>query len=73
MGTFAEDCAAKYSFTREAQDAFAIASRQRAQKANKRRVRAGRSPGHGQAGKGDTVIDTDEQPVQGATSTRSRR
>jgi acetyl-CoA C-acetyltransferase len=33
MGTFAEDCAAKYSFTREAQDQFAIASLTRAQKA----------------------------------------
>src|SRR5678816_285496 len=35
MGTFAEDCAQKYSFTREAQDQFAVASLQRAQKANK--------------------------------------
>ena len=26
MGTFGEDCAAKYKFTREAQDAFATAS-----------------------------------------------
>ena len=26
MGTFGEDCAAKYQFTREQQDAFAIAS-----------------------------------------------
>ena len=33
MGTFGEDCAAKYSFTREAQDAFAIASVQRAKAA----------------------------------------
>lgn len=33
MGTFGEDCAAKYSFTREQQDAFAIASVQRAQAA----------------------------------------
>jgi acetyl-CoA C-acetyltransferase len=33
MGTFGEDCAAKYNFTREAQDAFAIASVQRAQAA----------------------------------------
>ena len=30
MGTFGEDCAAKYSFTREQQDAFAIASVTRA-------------------------------------------
>src|SRR5581483_4742210 len=35
MGTFAEECAAKYSFTREAQDQFAIASLTRAQKANR--------------------------------------
>ncbi len=33
MGTFGEECAAKYSFTREAQDAFATASVQRAQAA----------------------------------------
>ena len=34
MGTFGEDCAAKYRFTREAQDAFAIASVERAQAAS---------------------------------------
>ncbi|MFN3611254.1 acetyl-CoA C-acyltransferase [Tepidimonas sp.] len=33
MGTFGEDCAAKYQFTREQQDAFATASVTRAQKA----------------------------------------
>lgn len=33
MGTFGEDCAAKYSFTRAQQDAFATASVQRAQAA----------------------------------------
>ncbi len=33
MGTFAEECAENYSFSREAQDAFAIQSTQRAQKA----------------------------------------
>jgi acetyl-CoA C-acetyltransferase len=33
MGTFGEDCAAKYGFTREQQDAFATASVQRAQAA----------------------------------------
>jgi acetyl-CoA C-acetyltransferase len=33
MGTFGEECAAKYQFTREAQDAFATASVQRAKKA----------------------------------------
>jgi acetyl-CoA C-acetyltransferase len=34
MGVFAESCAAKYGFTREAQDAFAIASTTRAKAAN---------------------------------------
>jgi acetyl-CoA C-acetyltransferase len=34
MGTFAEDCAAKYGFTREQQDAFAIASVTRAKQAS---------------------------------------
>ncbi len=33
MGTFAEDCAQAYQFTREAQDNFAITSLERAQKA----------------------------------------
>src|SRR5271157_3942137 len=33
MGTFAEDCAQSYAFTREAQDAFALTSLARAQKA----------------------------------------
>jgi acetyl-CoA C-acetyltransferase len=33
MGTFGEDCAAKYNFSREAQDAFATASVQRAKQA----------------------------------------
>lgn len=33
MGTFAEDCAEKYGFTREQQDAYAITSLTRAQKA----------------------------------------
>src|SRR5476649_1897987 len=35
MGSFAEDCAAKYTFTREQQDQFAVASIERAQAANK--------------------------------------
>ncbi len=34
MGTFGEDCAAKYQFTREQQDAFAIASVERAKAAS---------------------------------------
>src|SRR6202007_1583900 len=34
MGTFAEECAASFGFTREAQDAFAIESLRRATRAN---------------------------------------
>jgi len=34
MGVFAEECVDKYQFTREAQDAFAIASTQRSKQAN---------------------------------------
>jgi acetyl-CoA C-acetyltransferase len=63
MGSFAEEAARDYQFTRAAQDDFAIASLQRAQKA----IAAGAFaseivpvtvPGKG----GDVVIDTDEQP-----------
>src|SRR6188768_3049597 len=35
MGSFAEDCAQKYSFSRTAQDEFAVSSLKRAQTANK--------------------------------------
>src|SRR5690349_7069087 len=35
MGSFAEDCAQKYGFTREEQDKFAVASLERAQAANR--------------------------------------
>jgi len=35
MGSFAEECAAKYNFTRAEQDKFAVASLERAQAANK--------------------------------------
>src|SRR6267154_3825149 len=35
MGSFAEDCAGKYGFTREEQDKFAIASLERAQAASR--------------------------------------
>src|SRR2546429_4509015 len=35
MGSFAEDCAQKYGFSRESQDQFAITSLKRAQQANK--------------------------------------
>ena len=65
MGSFAEDCAQKYQFTREAQDAFAVASLQRAQKANKEGWFAWETtPLAIQAGKDGRFIETDEQPFK---------
>jgi len=65
MGTFAEDCASKYSFTREAQDQFAITSLQRAQKANTEGWFAWETtPLAIKAGKEEKFIETDEQPFK---------
>jgi acetyl-CoA C-acetyltransferase len=65
MGSFAEDCAQKYKFTREAQDAFAVASLQRAQKANKEGWFAWETtPLAIKAGKDEKFIETDEQPFK---------
>lgn len=63
MGTFAEDCAQAYQFTREAQDAFAIASLTRAQRA----IAEGHfvseiAPVTVKAGKTEAVVSIDEQP-----------
>ncbi len=67
MGTFAEDCAAKFSFTREAQDAFALASLSRALAANNDGTFAWEIAPVTVAGKkGDVVIDHDEQPAKAA-------
>ncbi|MGZ2749660.1 acetyl-CoA C-acyltransferase [Burkholderia stagnalis] len=63
MGTFAEDCATTYGFTREAQDAFAIASLMRAQKAiAEGRFAAEVAPVPVRAGKTETLVSIDEQP-----------
>jgi acetyl-CoA C-acetyltransferase len=63
MGTFAEDCAASYEFTREAQDAFAIASLTRAQRAiADGRFTAEIAPVTVRAGKTEAVVAVDEQP-----------
>ncbi len=65
MGTFGEECAAKYKFTREAQDAFAIASVQRAQAAtNQARLPQKLRPSPSKAAAGDTVISIDEGPAK---------
>ena len=63
MGTFAEDCAAKYQFTRAEQDAFAIASVQRAQAATADGSFAWEiAPVTITSRGGDVVIDKDEGP-----------
>ncbi|MBU1441534.1 MAG: acetyl-CoA C-acyltransferase [Gammaproteobacteria bacterium] len=63
MGTFGEDCAAKYNFSREQQDAFAIASVERAKAATasgafKAEIAPVTVKGRG----GDTVVAIDEGP-----------
>ncbi|OGB03286.1 MAG: acetyl-CoA acetyltransferase [Burkholderiales bacterium RIFCSPLOWO2_12_FULL_64_99] len=63
MGTFAEDCARHYGFTREAQDAYAVTSTTRAQAA----IRDGHfnweiTPVTVAGRQGDTVVQQDEQP-----------
>ena len=63
MGTFAEECAKKYNFTRAAQDAFALESLKRAQNAIKEgKFAAEITPVTVTSRKGAVVIDTDEQP-----------
>lgn len=65
MGTFAEDCAGSYKFTREAQDAFAVASTTRAKQANTDGSFAWEiAPVTVSGRKGDVVIDKDEQPFK---------
>jgi acetyl-CoA C-acetyltransferase len=67
MGTFAEDCAAKYEFTREAQDEFAVRSLNRALAANNDGTFAWEiAPVTVSGKKGDVVIDKDEQPAKAA-------
>ena len=65
MGTFAEDTAAKYQFSRERQDGFAIASLKRAQDAINQGWFANEiTPVKIAGGKGETVIAKDEQPLK---------
>ena len=63
MGTFAEDCAEKYQFTREAQDEFALRSLDNANKAQE----AGKfsneiTPVTIKTRKGEVEVSTDESP-----------
>ncbi len=63
MGTFGEDCAAKYAFTRAAQDAFATASVQRAKAATESGAFATEiTPVTVKGRSGETVVSIDEGP-----------
>ena len=65
MGTFAEDCAGHFNFTRSAQDEFAIASTTRAQAAiNNGDFTWEVTPVTVSGRKGDVVVDKDEQPLK---------
>src|SRR3954471_12332648 len=65
MGTFAEDCAQKFSFSRERQDEFAITSLKRAQQANKQGWFAWElTPIAIKAGKEERFVENDEQPFK---------
>jgi acetyl-CoA C-acetyltransferase len=63
MGTFAEDTAEHYQFTREAQDAFAVESLKRARRANEDGAFAGEIVPVSVKGRGGTAeVARDEQP-----------
>lgn len=65
MGVFAEQCAEHYGFSRAAQDAFALSSLARAVAAIEGGAFAGEIAPVKLGGKsGETVIDTDEQPLK---------
>lgn len=64
MGTFAEDCAEAFQFTRAAQDAYALGSLENALSAEKAEAFARELVPVTVAGrKGDKVVDRDEQPA----------
>ena len=65
MGTFAEDCAEKYQFTREAQDEYAITSLNNALRAQESGAFDGEIAPYTISGrKGDVTIASDEQPAK---------
>ena len=62
MGVFGERCAEKFDFTREQQDAFAIASIERAVKAMESQFAAEISPVTVKTRHGETVVSEDQEP-----------
>ena len=68
MGTTAENIAARWQITREQQDAFAVASQNKAEAAQKAgRFKAEIAPVTISGRKGDVIVDTDEYPRHGST------
>ncbi len=66
MGTFAEETASHYQFTREEQDAYAIESLARAVKATEDGSFSGEiTPVTIATRKGEVVVERDEQPLKG--------
>ncbi|WP_185803431.1 acetyl-CoA C-acyltransferase [Pontivivens nitratireducens] len=61
MGTFAEDCAEKFQFTRQAQDDYALASLERALAAD---FEGEITPVTLQTRKGESIVAADEQPAK---------
>ncbi|MDH3594983.1 MAG: acetyl-CoA C-acetyltransferase [Rhodospirillales bacterium] len=69
MGTFAEDTAQHYQFTREAQDAFAITSLNRARTATETGgFKAEIAPVTIKTRKGEVTVERDEQPFKADTA-----
>jgi len=65
MGSFAEECATSFNFTREAQDAFALTSLSRALAAKEDGTFAWETAPVTVKGKGgDRIVDKDEQPAK---------
>jgi len=65
MGTFAEDCAEKFQFTRQAQDEYALASLQGALDAQSSGAFDGEiAPVTLQTRRGEVIISKDEQPAK---------
>jgi acetyl-CoA C-acetyltransferase len=61
MGTFAEDCAEKFQFTRQAQDDYALASLERALAAD---FEGEITPVTLKTRKGESIVAADEQPAK---------
>lgn len=62
MGVFGERCAEEFGFTREAQDAFAIASIERTLKAMKNEFSDEITPVTVKSRRGETVVSEDQEP-----------